>query len=251
MKYMIMECHPGYAVALDRDGNFVKVANRQYKPGQLVTEVIPMRQPPEKKGPVWPSALVAVAACLALLMTMLLPISRQPYACVYVKINPEVRIDVDDADQVIGLAGVNPDGETLIGGYDFRHKDLTLVTNELVDLAIAMGYLREDGQVTLRLDSEDAVWVDSHCQYLSSHLQSHLQATAYENIQIELHHESGHDHGHTQETGADTHGHGTTNASEPLATESPHDSSHEPGHEGRHHGKDGNGRHPSVKKGLS
>ena len=242
MKFMIMECHPGYAVALDSSGNFIKVANRRYKTGQLVTEVIPMRQPPQKKGRVWLSALVAVAACLALLMTLLLPLSPQPYACVYVKINPEVRIDVDETDRVIGLVGINPEGEALIEGYDFRRKELSLVTNELVDLAIAMGYLREDGQVTLRLDSEDSAWVDSHCQHLSSHLQSHLQATAYENIQIELHHESSHDHGHTQETQGQTHGdaqgHQASGASEPPATEPPQDSSHEPGHEGHHHGKD-------------
>lgn len=245
MKYLILECHPGYAVALDGDGNFIKIANRQYQPGQLVTDIVRMQLPAEKKSRVWLSSLAAIAACLALLLTLLLPLSPKPYACVYVKINPEVRIDVDKTDQVIGLEGVNPDGVTLIQGYDFRNKDLSLVTDELVDLAIAMGYLQADGQITILLDSQDSSWVDSHCQHLSSHLQSHLQANAYGNIQIELHHENGHDHtddhSHMQETDADTHGHGTVNASDPLTTEPQYSSSHEETHEGHHHSKNRSG----------
>ena len=50
MKYMVLECHPGYAVVLDEDGNFQKVANFHYEVGQMLTEVEPMRTPPRKKS---------------------------------------------------------------------------------------------------------------------------------------------------------------------------------------------------------
>ena len=30
MKYLVMECHPGYAVVLDEQGVFRKVANLRY-----------------------------------------------------------------------------------------------------------------------------------------------------------------------------------------------------------------------------
>ena len=40
MRYLVMECHPGYAVVLDGEGRFLKVANLHYTVGQTVTEVV-------------------------------------------------------------------------------------------------------------------------------------------------------------------------------------------------------------------
>ena len=37
MKYLVMECHPAYAVVLDEKGRFLKVANLNYEPGQTVS----------------------------------------------------------------------------------------------------------------------------------------------------------------------------------------------------------------------
>lgn len=36
MTYIVMECHPGFAVLLDEEGRFVKAANRHYAVGQTV-----------------------------------------------------------------------------------------------------------------------------------------------------------------------------------------------------------------------
>ena len=124
MKYMVLECHPGYAVVLDEEGSFLKVANRRYEVGQMVTDVVPMQVPPQKKRGRWISTLVAAAACLALVLGITLPGRAQPYASVYVKINPEVRIDVNKKDAVVGIAGVNQDGIDLIEGYDYHGKNL-------------------------------------------------------------------------------------------------------------------------------
>lgn len=187
MKYMIMECHPGYAVALDEDGNFLKVANRQYEVGQTVTDVIPMLQPKAKHPGKWLYSLAAMAACLALLIGLFLP--RQPYASVYVKINPEVRIDVDKHDHVVGLTGVNQDGIDLIAGYDYHKKSLDLVTDELVDKAVEMGYLTAQGQITISLDSSDQTWIDSHSQSLQTHLQTHMEEIFMIEILVEQYHD--------------------------------------------------------------
>ena len=192
MKYIIMECHPGYAVVLDEDGNFIKVANRQYQVGQTVSEVIPMLQPKAKRPGKWLYSLAAVAACLALLIGLFLP--RQPYASVYVKINPEVRIDVDKNDQVVGLTGVNQDGTDLIAGYDYHRKSLDLVTDELVDKAVDMGYLTAQGQITISLDSTDQAWIDSHSQTLQSHLQTHMEEIFIVQILVEPYHDDDDDH---------------------------------------------------------
>lgn len=190
MEYMVLECHPGYAVVLDEEGSFLKVANRQYEVGQMVTEVVPMQVPPQKKHRKWIYSLAAMAACLALVLGLTLPGMQQPYASVYVKINPEVRIDVDKQDTVVGLAGVNQDGTDLIEGYDYQEKTLDVVTDELVDKAIEMGYLQAGGQITISLDSQDQIWVEAHSQSISSHLQTHLQEKITVTIQLrEYHHE--------------------------------------------------------------
>ena len=196
MKYMVMECHPGYAVVLDEAGTFLKVANRKYQVGQMLTDVEPMRTPSRGKSHRWIAVLAAAAACVALALGFTLPRSAQPYASVYVKINPEVRIDVDQQDQVVGLAGVNQDGIDLIAGYDYHNKHLDLVTDELVDRAIEKGYLHSDGQITISLDSQDLAWVDSHSHTLSDHLQGHLQEKIVVTIQVQVCLCGEHDHEH-------------------------------------------------------
>lgn len=40
MTYLVMECHPGYAVVLDQTGRFLKVANLNYQVGETVSFVI-------------------------------------------------------------------------------------------------------------------------------------------------------------------------------------------------------------------
>ena len=189
MKYMVVERHPGYAVVLDDDGNFLKVANRSYEIGQMLTAVVPIQMPEKRKPGKWIAGLAAMAACLALVFGMFLPGTQQPYASVYVKINPEVRIDVDQQDVVVGLAGVNQDGTDLIAGYDFRKKSLDTVTDELVDRAIDMGYLTAEGQITISLESQDQLWVEKHCQSISNHLQGHLQERFVVTVQVQMHHD--------------------------------------------------------------
>ena len=51
MKYIVMECHLSYAIVLDEEGHFFKVANRNYQVGQTVTNVIEMQIPPPVSDP--------------------------------------------------------------------------------------------------------------------------------------------------------------------------------------------------------
>ncbi len=177
MKYLVMECHFSYAVVLDEQGRFLNVANRQYEVGQTVTDVIEMQAPPKtssKKSMKWIYSFAAMAACLILVVTALLPLDQTPYASVYMAINPEVRIDVDRKDVVVGVEGVNADGKDLIQGYQYKKKNLKVVMDELVDLAIAQGYLHEGSKVTLTLDTEDNQWIIDHGDQLTTHLTDYL-----------------------------------------------------------------------------
>lgn len=188
MKYMVMECHPGYAVVLDENGRFSKVANMRYEVGQTVTEVVemavPQGAPAKKKNVKWLYSLAAVAACLLLILVPSLILPNMTYASVYMTINPEVRIDVNRSDMVVGLEGINADGEVLIEGYSYQKKDLDLVMDELVDYAIHMGFLHEGGKITLALDAEDDEWVGSHKDAIEKHLHSHLKEHLTVNIEI-------------------------------------------------------------------
>lgn len=178
MRYMVMECHLSYAIVLDEKGRFLKVANMHYEVGQTVTKVAEMQLPKnttqKKKAIRGIYSFAAMAACLILTVMTLFQFSQSTYASVYMSINPQVRIDVNRKDVVVGLEGVNGDGKELVADYRYKSKQLELVMDELVDKAIEMNYLHEGGQITLTLDSDSSEWVVRHSDTLTSSLYKHL-----------------------------------------------------------------------------
>ncbi len=178
MNYMVMECHPAYAVVLSSEGEFLKVANMHYEVGQTVSQVVEMKLPQtsasaaRKQTQRLVLSFAAMAACLMVVFGNLF-MNHLPYASVYMAINPEVRIDVSRTDRVLGIEGVNADGTALLSGYDSKRKDLDLVMDELVDRAIEMGYLHEGGKITLTLDADEK-WVSGHEEALNTRLSQHL-----------------------------------------------------------------------------
>ena len=188
MKYMVVECHLSYAVVLDEEGCFLKVANRRYEVGEIVTDVIEMQIPQtvsqKKKINKWMYSVMVMAACMVLIVTSVFQTGQMTYASVYMTINPEVRIDVNRKDMVVGLEGINADGKDLLVGYEYRKKDLNLVMDELVDRAIARGYLHEGGQISLMLDADSDEWVIVHSDVLTKHLNEHLNEKISVTIEI-------------------------------------------------------------------
>jgi len=179
MKYMVVECHTAYAVVLDENGRFIKVANLHYQVGQTVTDIVEMKLPetkPAKKfNTKWIYSIVAAAACfLFVFIPMLFMGGTTAHASVYMTINPQVRIDVNDKDQVIHIEAINDDGKDLISNYSYKNKELEDVVEELVSLAIEKDYLHEGGKVTLSLDTEDDEWVITHSESLNDHVNSYL-----------------------------------------------------------------------------
>ena len=218
MKYLIMECHPSYAVALEDNGTFLKVANMHYVPGQRVSEVIPMQTPEKttKTGYRWVRSLAAVAACLVLLLTSVFVMGRMPYASVYLTINPQVRIDVNRSDVVVGLEGVNQDGIDLIEGYTFKKKNLDLVMDDLVDIAIEKGYLHPGGEINLTLDATDETWVANHETALSDQLNTYLT----DKITVEIHVERASGVEDPGDSDYETSDYGTTDYSQTVTVDS-------------------------------
>ncbi len=174
MKYLVMECHPGYAVVLDQQGQFLRVANQNFEVGQQVESVVAML-PAEKAAPsrsVWRN-LVAVAACLCLLLAGAWMSLLMPYGAVRIKINPDVKITVNLLDRVIKVEPLNQDAVTLLYGYDPRMQKVDRVADELADRAREMGFLREGGQIQVTVESTHGSWKVTTQDRLILELETH------------------------------------------------------------------------------
>ena len=86
MSYLVMECHPGYAVLLDEEGRFLKAANLRYETGQTVYDPVLMKETPERQRHTvrWISsgiAAIAPASCCSLASAITRTISSpiRPY----------------------------------------------------------------------------------------------------------------------------------------------------------------------------
>ncbi|MBQ4581847.1 MAG: hypothetical protein IJB04_01220, partial [Oscillospiraceae bacterium] len=159
MNYIVMECHPGYAVLLDEDGRFIKAANFQYEVGDTVTDPVPMRETRprhRRRASPWAYAAGALAACLTLVLGLLIyQLYFYPVSSIIMNINPQVRMELNSHGDVLALQGLNEDGVTLLQGYSGRGKDSLTVSDELIDRAIAMGFLSEGGEVIFSILAPD------------------------------------------------------------------------------------------------
>ena len=188
MSYLVMECHPGYAILLDEAGRFLRAANLNYQVGQRVYEPVLMRERPEKRSGVfkWVSGgVAALAACLVLLFGLQYYQNYMTtYSSIYMSINPSVQMDLNRRGQVIELEGANEDGDALIDGYDGRGKDKLTVAEELIDRAVDMGFLSEGGQVSFSIDAPDEALFQEYGMELRAGVTEYLESRITVTIEI-------------------------------------------------------------------
>ena len=179
MKYMVMECHPGYAVLLDEEGRFRKAANLRYEVGQTVEAPFLMKERQSGlsvlPGKRWISAAAAMAACAFLFFGFRYYQNYMyPYSSIYLTINPEVLMELNRQGNVVRLSGTNEDGRKLLEGYSGRGKDKLTVADELIDRAIDMGFLSEGGQVSFYIDAPDEALFQEYGVELRTEITEHL-----------------------------------------------------------------------------
>lgn len=188
MSYLVMECHPGYAVLLDEEGRFLKAANLRYEIGQTVYDPVLMKDTPEKQRHTirWiSSGIAAIAACFLLLFGFSYYQNyMRLYSSIYLTINPEVRMDLNRQGTVVELTGTNEDGETLLEGYDGKGKDKVTVVDELLDRAIEMGFLSDGGRVSFSVDSPDETLFQEYGTELRTKVTEHLDGRITITIEI-------------------------------------------------------------------
>jgi len=191
MNYLVMECHPGYAVLLDEEGRFLKADNLRYEIGQTVYDPVLMKETPERqRHTAWwiSSGIAAIAACFLLFFGIgYYQNYIQPYSSIYLTINPEVQMDLNRQGTVVGLMGTNEDGETLLDGYDGKGKDKVTVADELIDRAIEMGFLSEGGRVSFSIDSPDEALFQEYGTELRTKVTEHLDGRITITIEITNH----------------------------------------------------------------
>ena len=183
MTYLVMECHPGYAVVLDQTGRFLKVANLNYQVGETVSFVIECAAEEE---PITIKSLrrrrmllsaASLAACFFLAVLGTWHVCLTPYGAVRIQINPDLKLTVNRLDYVISADGLNDDGLRLLDGYQFRGQKLEQASGELADRALEMGYLKDGGQIFLTLESSHENWIAKTEDRLLTELENHLNDT--------------------------------------------------------------------------
>lgn len=195
MKYLVMECHTGYAVLLDEEGRFCRAANPGYEVGQTVEDPVLMREEKKKTRHAARriSGLVAAAACFLIFFGFgyYYPNYVETYSSVFLTINPEIQMDLNRRGTVVELTGTNEDGEVLLDGYDGRGKDKVTVADELIDRAIDMGFLSEGGQVSFSIDAPDEFLFQEYGTELRSGVEEYLNGRLFVIIEITDRHHSG------------------------------------------------------------
>ena len=189
MKYMVMECHTGYAVLLDEEGRFWKAADLHYEVGQTVENPLLMKQPqPSGRRRITrlvSSTVAAAAACLFLIFGFSYYQNYlRIYSSIYLSINPEVQMDLNRYGNVVRLTGTNEDGAKLLEGYSGRGKDKLTVADELIDRAIEMGFLSEGGQVSFFIDSPEDALFQEYGTELRTEINEHLDGRITITIEI-------------------------------------------------------------------
>lgn len=181
MSYLILECAASYAVALDEEGRFVRVPNLGYEVGQEVDDVVifdegqllafearKARRTRRRVG------LIAAAACLVVAVIAGGVVWRLPIGTVYMRINPEVSMEVNRFDRVVDVEGENADGEALVSGFSFYGRTIDDVSDDLANRAEEQGYLKEGGTIELTVESGDEEWKTATEDRLVIELEVHL-----------------------------------------------------------------------------
>lgn len=161
MSYLVMETKTSYCVVLDSSGRFIKAANMGYSVGESISSIYPMEpEGTRQTGRIirLAATFTALAAAFLLVFTGIWRTQTTVYGNVYFAVNPQVRIELNKNSKVLSLTGENPEGEQLIANYDFKKKDIYQVTQHLMNQALEQDYLKEDGVITLAIESADLAW---------------------------------------------------------------------------------------------
>lgn len=160
MKYIVMECHGGYAVLMDEAARFVKAANMHYEVGQTVTDPILMEEKPEKA----PSRNITVIRRFAAAAAGLALFAGVGYSYYYSNLKPHSTVVIcSDADiclslnrkgTVIRASSSDPEGNDVLKEYSYKGKDKLEVAGDILEIEMSKGYISSGDTVRMYVSSE-------------------------------------------------------------------------------------------------
>lgn len=157
MKYLVMECHPGYAVVLSQDGRFIKTANLNYDVGETVSDIIIMDSKPKNRLRRL-FILIAALLCAALAALAVWYYALAPAGTVSLAVNPEVTITVNRLFYVLSAEGLNDDGRRLVDEESTLFRRAEEFADDLVERAYLLDYLDDGGTILLNVTSDSDSW---------------------------------------------------------------------------------------------
>ena len=157
MKYLVMECHPGYAVVLSQDGRFIKTANLNYDVGETVSDIIIMDSKPKNRLRRL-FILITALLCAALAALAVWYYALAPAGTVSLAVNPEVTITVNRLFYVLSAEGLNDDGRRLVDEESTLFRRAEEFADDLVERAYLLDYLDDGGTILLNVTSDSDSW---------------------------------------------------------------------------------------------
>ena len=162
MKYLIVETHPGFCVALSEDGRYVKCANLRYSVGEKVEDVVELRAPEagagRRRALKIATPFAALAACLCVAFFGWYQPNYAAYGALRLSINPDVELTLSRSERVLEAEGLNPDGAALLESVELEGLDAEAAADALVAGSIEGGWLREGGAVTVSVTGGSSDW---------------------------------------------------------------------------------------------
>lgn len=173
MKYLVMEVHPAYAIVLDEEGRFLKVANFHYQVGDRIDKIVPLRQQSNTVRFISKAfaGIAAAAACIAVLYTGYYQPNYAAYGTMQIEINPQIELTLSKNEKVLDMQGLNADGQALLQDYSYRGKDRQTATDELIQRSVEMGYLAQGGDIWITVYSSDSEWQQQELQAIDDAME--------------------------------------------------------------------------------
>ncbi|MBO7396065.1 MAG: hypothetical protein J6U16_08125 [Ruminococcus sp.] len=153
MKYLVMECHEGYAVLMDEESRFVNAANLHYEVGQTVTEPILLETENKQKTGgrriiMHAVKMAAAAACLTVVTVAGFSFFGKekpaPRSVVFVSAAAEIEMELDDKGSVVRLKSDSEQGNEIIEKYIEAHgktNDRMDTANDILAIQVEDGYI--------------------------------------------------------------------------------------------------------------
>jgi len=142
MKVLVVEVKGKYAVALNKQGEFVKLGNNGQLHVGCECDYVPNRSFGAS------TLLKAASMAAAFLFTIGLSYGvysySKPYSYVDIDINPSVEITSNIFDRIIKVKGLNDDGTKLLTNTNYRNMRLEDGVEGILKSAFKSGYLKTD-----------------------------------------------------------------------------------------------------------